>query len=77
MYFYEYNNAVLLVSYMILYPARKWLTKVLFWQYSDNIFLSRLVKSIATEVDKVYTDFLYEKMAGKDPKMKIENLKYI
>lgn len=77
MYFFEYNNAVLLVSYMILYPARKWLTKVLFWQYSDNIFLSRLVKSIAREVDKVYTDFLYEKIAGKDPKMKIENLKYI
>ena len=71
------NNAVLLVLYGILYPPRNWLTKVLFWQYSDNIFLSRLVKSIATEVDKVYTDFLYEKIAGKDPKMKIENLKYI
>ena len=77
MYFFEYNNAVLLVSYMILYPARKWLTKVLFWQYSDNIFLSRLVFSMPREVDKVYTDFLYAKMVGKDPKMKIKNLKYI
>lgn len=32
---------------------------------------------MAREVDKVYTDFLYAKMAGKDPKIKIENLKYI
>lgn len=70
MYFFEYNNAVLLVLYGILYPAKKWLTKVLFWQYSDNIFLSRLVKSIAREVDKVYTDFLYQKSEYKTLKWK-------
>ena len=32
---------------------------------------------MAREVDKVYTNFLYAKIAGKDPKMKMKNLKYI
>ena len=36
--------------------------------YSYQIILSSLVFSMPREVDKVYTDFLYAKNGGKDPK---------
>lgn len=48
---------------------------MIFVLYLYRFILSSLVFSMARVVDKVYTDFLYAKNGGKDPKW--GNGKYI